>query len=182
MSTPRTEKISRLLSLVLRHDPGKIGITLDPEGWVPVDALLTALNRHRHPVDREILDEVVATNDKQRFAFDPGRTRIRANQGHSVAIDLALEPSIPPEFLWHGTVEKFLPAIREEGLQKRQRQHVHLSADEKTATTVGQRRGKPVLLHIRAGEMTRAGHPFYRSENGVWLTEHVPTAFIEFPR
>lgn len=177
----QVRQTSKFLSLVLRHQPETIGITLDAQGWVAVDSLLAQLNAHGHRVDRALLDHVVATNDKQRFAFSADGSQIRANQGHSIDVDLALQPLAPPDRLYHGTVDEFLPLIRTGGLLKMSRQHVHLSADLETAMKVGGRRGKPVILQVRAGDLHAAGHAFFRSENGVWLTEHVPVAFIEFP-
>lgn len=175
------KRISKFLSLVLRHEPGKIGIVLDEHGWTNCHELIQAVARHGVRFDREILLEIVRTNDKQRFSLSDDGTRIRANQGHSVTVDLALAPKQPPETLYHGTVEKFLGSIRSTGLQKRERHHVHLSPDLITATKVGERRGKPVILTIRAAAMTKAGHPFFLADNGVWLTDAVPPEFIEFP-
>jgi putative RNA 2'-phosphotransferase len=172
-------KISKFLSLILRHEPGKIGVTLDAQGWIEVDVLLAAMVRHRRPLSRRELEDVVENNDKKRFAFSADGLRIRANQGHSTEVDLALEPRTPPERLFHGTVEKFLDAIFAEGLKKGARHHVHLSPDLETAKRVGQRRGKPVILSVATGEMHRAGHVFFLSENGVWLTDHVPPQFLE---
>lgn len=170
------ERTSKFLSYVLRHHPEAIGLTLDARGWVEIEVLLAALATHDHPLTREGLDELVRTSDKQRFAVEG--TRIRANQGHSVAIDLALAPREPPATLFHGTVDRFLEAIRREGLIKGSRSHVHLSADLDTAKSVGARRGKPVVLEVDAGTMHRAGHAFFLSENGVWLVDAVPAAFI----
>jgi putative RNA 2'-phosphotransferase len=181
MSPERTNKISKFLSLVLRHKPEEIGITLDEHGWVNVTDLRIAMERHGQTVSREELDEVVATNDKKRFAFSDEGTRIRASQGHSIEVDLALTPIVPPEFLFHGTAARFLDAIRREGLKKMSRQHVHLSADDATASKVGVRHGKLVILRIKAGDTHRAGHPFYLSANGVWLVDAVPAEWIEFP-
>jgi putative RNA 2'-phosphotransferase len=174
-------KTSKFLSLVLRHEPQRIGITLDAEGWTPVEELLTAVARHRRPISRRELEEVVATNDKKRFAFSTDGLLIRASQGHSVEVDLGLVPIEPPELLYHGTVERFLESIRKEGLLRGNRQHVHLSADRETAGRVGQRRGRPVVLVVEAGQMRREGHVFYRSENGVWLAEAVPPGYLIFP-
>lgn len=182
METPHQKRIvqvSKYLSLVLRHKPEEIGIALDSAGWVEVDRLLDALAAKGLPVSREELEFVVANNDKKRFAFSGDGLRIRASQGHSIEVDLQYEPCEPPEILYHGAPERFLDPIRAQGLLKGKRQHVHLSGDRDTAATVGQRRGKPVILLIRAGEMRRAGHLFYRSANGVWLTEHVPPSFLE---
>ena len=174
-------EISKFLSYVLRHKPEAIGITLDDQGWIGVDELLAAAARHGKAVTRELLDKVVATNDKQRFTFSPDGRSIRANQGHSLDVDLALEPVKPPELLYHGTVERFIASIREQGLIRGQRQHVHLSCDRETAARVGQRRGKPVVLIVESGRMHRAGHQFFRSANGVWLTDAVPSDYLRFP-
>ena len=175
------QRISKFLSLVLRHEPGKIGITLDENGWTDCDELIQAAARHRVSFDRATLLEIVRTNDKKRFALSEDGTRIRANQGHSVKVDLGLTPQQPPESLYHGTVDKFIDAIRSTGLHKGERHHVHLSPNLITATKVGERRGKPVILIVRAAAMADAGHPFYLSDNGVWLTDAVPPEFIEFP-
>jgi putative RNA 2'-phosphotransferase len=169
-------EISRFLSLVLRHKPEVVGISLDPQGWVDVDVLLAALRAHGREVTRAELERVVATSDKKRFAIEGDR--IRANQGHSVEVDLGLRPETPPPRLYHGTVARFVERIRREGLVRGQRHHVHLSADVATAKNVGGRRGAPVVLEVDAAAMDRAGHVFYRSENGVWLTDHVPPAFL----
>lgn len=173
--------ISKFLSLVLRHQPQTIGITLDPEGWVAVDELLAAAARHGQAISEDQLDEVVWTNDKQRFSFSPDGSMIRANQGHSVEVNLHLEPVKPPELLLHGTVERFLASIREQGLVRGKRHHVHLSADHETAVRVAQRHGRPVILVIEAGRMHRDGRQFFQSANGVWLTETVPPAHLRFP-
>jgi len=171
-------KQSKFLSLVLRHQPQKIGITLDENGWVEVSALLAAMAEHGHHLDRKGLDRVVRENDKKRFAFSDDGLRIRANQGHSVEVNLALQPQVPPERLFHGTVERFLDSIFADGLLKRERHHVHLSPDVETAIKVGQRRGKPVILEVAAGDMHRVGHVFFQSNNGVWLVDDVPPQFL----
>jgi putative RNA 2'-phosphotransferase len=160
---------SKRLSYVLRHAPGSVGLTLDTAGWVPVDDLLAALGW-----SRAALDEVVAGNDKARFALDGTGTRIRASQGHSVAVDLGYQPAVPPDELFHGTVERFLPAIREQGLRPGNRHAVHLSPDVGTARRVGGRRGRPVVLRVDAAAMAREGAVFTRSANGVWLVDAVP--------
>lgn len=175
----RATRVSKYLSLVLRHDPAAGGVALDAQGWTSVEALLAGARERGLDVSREELAEVVRTSDKQRFALSPDGARIRANQGHSVGVDLGLEAVEPPRHLFHGTVERFVPAILAEGLRKQARQHVHLSADRETATRVGTRRGAPVLLRIDAGLMHAQGFPFFRSENGVWLTDAVPARFIE---
>jgi putative RNA 2'-phosphotransferase len=174
-------KISKFLSLVLRHKPEEIGITLDSAGWVAVEDLLSACAAHKFPLSLEQLRLVVGENDKKRFEFSEDGTLIRASQGHSVEVDLEYEPKSPPEVLYHGTPEQFVASIRAQGLLKGSRHHVHLSMDVATAMKVGERRGKPVVLRVKAAEMQRAGHSFYLSTNGVWLTDHVPARFIEFP-
>ena len=179
--TRRTDRTSKFLSYVLRHRPESVGLELDEAGWVCVDELLAACRRHNRSISRVELEEVVRTNDKRRFSFSPDGLKIRANQGHSVSVDLELEPLAPPELLYHGTVARFLDPIRQEGLVRGKRHHVHLSGDEPTARRVGQRRGKPFVLVVEAGRMHRDGHVFYRSANGVWLTESVPPEYLRFP-
>jgi putative RNA 2'-phosphotransferase len=174
-------RLSRFLSLVLRHKPETIGIALDREGWVAVDTLLVQCRAHGKDISRSVLDDIVATNPKRRFAFSHDGARIRANQGHSVEVELGYQPQPPPDLLFHGTIAAVLPAIRTDGLSRMQRHHVHLSADAATATQVGGRRGPPVVLRVLAGRMRADGHTFYLSANGVWLTEAVPPAYIEFP-
>lgn len=176
----KNKNISKFLSYVLRHHPDKLGITLDENGWTSVAILLEKINVEPYSLSMEQLEDVVATNNKKRFAFNEDKTMIRASQGHSVNIDLALQPKEPPNYLYHGTVEKFITSIQDKGLIKGTRQHVHLSADKETAINVGSRRGKPIILTVRSGEMHTQNHAFYQSENGVWLTEEVPTEFIEF--
>ncbi len=171
-------KVSKFLSLVLRHEPEKIGIHLDEAGWVPVSELLAACAQYRFPLSRGELEDVVRTSDKQRFALSDDGLRIRANQGHSVKVELGYEPAEPPEILYHGTVERFLPSIRKQGLLKGERHHVHLSPDETTAIKVGTRRGEAIILKIEARKMHRSGYAFYRSTNNVWLTDHVPPEYI----
>ena len=177
----RAKRISKYLSLVLRHEPAAAGVTLDAEGWVAVDDLLAGAARSGFSFTAAELEAVVKTNDKQRFALSAGSKQIRANQGHSVAVNLGLTPQTPPAVLYHGTVECFVPSIMANGLEKRARQHVHLSPDIVTATRVGSRRGKPVILEIAAAEMHFAGYQFFRSANGVWLTEEVPAKYISAP-
>ena len=184
MDEKSKKRISKLLSLVLRHSPQTVGISLDDAGWVDVVDLLRALEKHPRGrgVNEKNLREVVETNDKKRFEFDSGGKRIRASQGHSIAVDLGYAAAQPPETLLHGTPERFIEPIRASGLKKMNRHHVHLHADEKTSAAVGARRGKPVLLVVRAGEMQRVGFEFFVTPNGVWLTDHVPVEFIEFPQ
>ena len=172
---------SRFLSRVLRHAPGSIGLDLDPEGWADVDALLAGANAHGVPLRRDALDEIVATNDKRRYALDADGRRIRAVQGHSIDVDLGLVPVEPPERLYHGTATRHLKSILRDGLHRGRRRHVHLSTDADTARRVGARHGMPAVLGIRAHAMHAAGHVFHRAENGVWLVEAVPRAFIVYP-
>jgi len=174
----RLVSTSKFLSLVLRHQPGLIGLTLDEAGGTPVDELLTKCAAAGHTLSRETLEQIVRTSDKQRFAFSEDGTRIRANQGHSVTVDLGLPPLEPPVVLLHGTTKRFLPAILSEGLAKRARHHVHLSESSATATAVGARRGESVLLKVDAARMHADGHLFYRSANGVWLTDAVPPQYL----
>ena len=174
----KRRETSKFLSFVLRHEPGAVGLELSKEGWVRVDDLLSALREHGRPLTREELEAIVATNDKQRFAFSTDGARVRANQGHSVDVELGYESTMPPAVLYHGTVERFLASIRRDGLQKGERRHVHLSATPETAVAVGRRRGRPIVLEVAATEMVSRGFVFYRSENGVWLTDHVPPEFL----
>ena len=172
---------SKFLSMVLRHQPEAIGLTLDAQGWAVVEDLIVCAARHGRMFSRERIERIVTTSDKQRFKLSDDGLRIRANQGHSMAVDLELVPVTPPEYLFHGTATRFLDSIRAHGLEKRSRQHVHLSPDEATATKVGQRHGRPAILRVRALAMHAAGVAFYRSENGVWLVESVPVEYLEFP-
>ena len=171
---------SKFLSLVLRHDPALIGIAMDSEGWVSVSELIEKSKAQQKHLTEELLNEIVETNDKKRFAFNEDKTKIRANQGHSVAVDLQFNAVEPLEFLYHGTEEKFLDSIKATGLQKMSRTHVHLSKDIETATKVAARRGKPIILIIRAAQMYQDGYNFYLSENEVWLTDAVPVKYIDF--
>lgn len=168
-------RASKFMSLVLRHKPEEIGLTLDPEGWARIDDLVA---RSGGVLTRALVLEATEKNDKRRFAISEDGARIRARQGHSVAVDLGLTPVEPPETLFHGTARRNLERIRERGLLRGERQHVHLSPDAATARKVGARHGTPVVLEIHSARMHRDGAAFYRSENGVWLTAHVPASFI----
>ena len=179
MTDKEITRISKFLSLILRHQPARIGLKLEGAGWVGATDLLEAVNRNGVSLTLDQLKGVVATNDKKRFEFSEDGQRIRASQGHSVEVDLQYESQVPPELLYHGTPERFVESIRATGLNKGQRHHVHLSPDPQTATKVGERRGRPMVLSIRSGEMHRQGHVFYRSANGVWLVDHVPPQFIQ---
>ena len=172
-------KTSKFLALILRHKPEAAGITLDAHGWAEVDALLQGMNAAGHPIDRAILEEIVRTDEKGRYAFSEDGKCIRANQGHSVAVDVELQETAPPAYLYHGTAERFAAVIREEGLRPMSRLYVHLSGDTETARKVGIRHGKPHIFRISAAEMARQGYVFYRSANGVWLTKTVPPEFLE---
>ena len=181
MKKDEQKRTSKFLSLVLRHRPEQVEIELDEGGWVEVEVLLDALKRHGKSLTREQLETVVRENDKQRFIIDDSGARIRANQGHSVDVTLDYESAEPPETLLHGTPEKFVSAIRNSGLKKMKRHHVHLHADETIATDVGQRRGKAVILKIRSAEMHHEGYEFFVTPNQVWLVESVPAKYIDFP-
>jgi len=178
---PDDVRTSKFLSLILRHKPERVGLALDAEGWVEIDVLLAALTNHGRPLARAVLKRVVAENDKKRFAISADGARIRAVQGHSRSVDLGLAPVQPPPALYHGTVARFVDAIRREGLKPRGRQYVHLSQDWATARAVGARRGAAVVLTVRAGAMGEEGHSFFRAGNGVWLCAAVPARYIEFP-
>ncbi|MGN9786976.1 RNA 2'-phosphotransferase [Nonomuraea sp. ZG12] len=179
MDERRMVRVSKYLAKHLRHEPERIGLELDEHGWTDVDAFLGAAAAHGFPITEAELAQVVQDNDKQRYALENGR--IRANQGHSVTVDLDLPVREPPAFLYHGTVAASLPAIRAEGLRPMSRHHVHLSPDRQTATRVGARRGRPVVLPVDAAAMRAAGHAFHVSANGVWLVDRVPPAYIRFP-
>jgi len=181
MEEQRRIKVSKFLSLVLRHQPEQIGIQLDAHGWVSIEELMHGFANEGRSITREELQEVVDTSDKQRFAISADGLRIRANQGHSVEVDLGYTPTTPPEMLYHGTSERNIAAIRASGLTKGARHHVHLSGDVETARKVGARHGAAVVLGVRAGAMVQDGHLFYRSANGVWLTESVPAIYLVFP-
>lgn len=178
MNEIETKRISKFLSLILRHQPETIGLNLDENGWADVEELRTKSAKKRVHFSLEELDEVVETNNKKRFAFNEDKTMIRASQGHSIDIDLALEALQPPDFLYHGTAEANISSILDKGIEKRSRQHVHLSADKETATKVGMRHGKPIILTIRTGTMYEEGIAFYQSANGVWLTDFVDAQYI----
>ncbi|MFE1316733.1 RNA 2'-phosphotransferase [Kitasatospora phosalacinea] len=178
MDEKRTVKTSKMLSRILRHDPGSVGVALDAAGWVGVDDLLAALARHGRPLSRAGLDHVVATNNKRRFAYSEDGRSIRASQGHTVVVDLGLPATAPPDVLFHGTAERTLQYILAEGLRPMNRQDVHLSADTETAVKVGSRHGRPVVLAVDAAAMALAGHEFRVSANGVWLTDAVPVRYL----
>jgi len=179
MNEKRKTKISKFLSLVLRHKPEEIGLSLDANGWVEVTDLLEKSVAKGSGFTFEELAETVATNDKKRFAFDEAKTKIRASQGHSVEVEIGFEEKTPPAVLYHGTAERNVASILENGLRKMARHHVHLSAEPETARAVGTRYGKPVILEIDTGKMLAEGFKFYVSANGVWLTDAVPPEFLK---
>jgi len=174
-----TISISKFLSLVLRHKPEIIGLQLNENGWADVAALIDKMNAHNFKITPAILNEVVATNNKQRFAFNEDKTKIRASQGHSIQVNLHLQQMNPPQYLYHGTGEKAVASILKSGLQKRARQHVHLSVDIPTAIAVGKRHGNPRVFIIAAQQMQQDGYTFYLSENKVWLTDNVPATYLK---
>jgi putative RNA 2'-phosphotransferase len=178
MNDKRRIHISKFMSKYLRHSPEEIGLTLEPGGWVSVSDLIDGAARSGFRFTREELEVVVESCDKQRFAIDETGERIRANQGHSAEVDLQFEPATPPAELFHGTVERNLGAILQDGLLKMARHHVHLSANKETAIKVGQRRGKPVILIVDSARMLGDGHTFFVSANGVWLVDHVPPKYL----
>ncbi|RAJ79144.1 putative RNA 2'-phosphotransferase [Chitinophaga dinghuensis] len=178
MNEAQKKTHSKFLSKILRHSPDAIGLRLDNQGWADVaELILKAGNRFTMAE----LEEIVDTNEKKRFAFNESKTRIRASQGHSIDIDLALPPAVPPAFLYHGTTGSAIKEIRQEGIKRMSRQHVHLSIDKETAIKVGSRHGVPVILTIRTGEMHADGFVFWCSENNVWLTDAVPKKYIDYP-
>ena len=176
------KQVSKFLARILRHKPEEIGITLDEHGWADTQALIEGI-RKRYPLTMELLEEIVRTDEKQRYAFNGDKTLIRANQGHSVPVDMEFEPVQPPAFLYHGTGEKYLSSILKQGLIPKSRLYVHLSADVETAIKVGSRHGKPVVFRIPAEEMVQDGYVFFCSANGVWLTKEVPVGYLrQIPR
>jgi putative RNA 2'-phosphotransferase len=179
MNNSRLVKISKYLSKHLRHEPQRIGLKLAPGGWVSVDELLAACKNHSLPINPAELKEVVDNNDKKRFSFDETGSLIRANQGHSVEVDLQLEAVVPPDVLYHGTGHGAVEAILREGLRKMSRHHVHLSTDITTAKKVGTRHGRPVVFTVDAAAMHEEGYTFYCSENGVWLVDNVPPEYLQ---
>ena len=172
------DRLSRYLSLILRHHPKVIGISLDAHGWADVDELIAGIAQKKK-FSREILEEIVKTDKKQRYSFSEDGTKIRANQGHSVQVDLELQPIEPPDLLWHGTAEKYADSIEKTGLKPGSRMYVHLSPDIETAVAVGKRHGRPIVYEVKSGQMYRDGFSFYRSVNGVWLTSRVPNIYLE---
>lgn len=178
MQSTNDIKLGRFLSLVLRHNPSAAGISLDEHGWADVEELLDGVSRTGRRIDMETLERIVRENNKRRYAFNEDHTRIRANQGHSIGVDVELKRQQPPQYLYHGTAARFLPAIHREGIRKMGRQYVHLSGDFETALAVGRRHGAPAVITVDAEAMARDGIPFYLSENGVWLCGHVDSRYF----
>jgi len=175
------KKHSKFLSLLLRHKPETIGLKLNPQGWADVNDLLQKVNQSGHQLSFKLLDKIVEENDKKRFVFNEDKSRIRAAQGHSLKVDLDYKSLIPPTLLYHGTIAETAKLIELSGIKKMQRHKVHLSADTDTAKVVAARRGKPIILIIDALKMHREGYEFFQSDNGVWLTDFVPSKYIQFP-
>lgn len=171
-------KLGRFLSLVLRHEPGAAGIMLDENGWADVEELLSGVRNSGRQIDMDTLERIVRENNKQRYSFNEDHTKIRANQGHSIQVDVELKETKPPQYLFHGTASRFLPSIQREGIRKMERQYVHLSADFQTALAVGRRHGSPVVLTVDAAAMARDGVTFYLSANGVWQCEYVSPKYF----
>ncbi len=178
IDTKHHTKLSKFLSLVLRHKPEEIGLELDPNGWTNVEELILKMNQYGKQIDFETLEVILETNNKKRFRFNEDKSLIRANQGHSIEIDLGYVPKIPLAILYHGTGAKYVDSIYKQGIKKKNRHHVHLSKDIETAKSVGQRHGKPVIFEIMTDDMVKEGFEFFESENGVWLTDEVPVRFI----
>ena len=179
MKKMSNDSMSKFISLILRHRPEAAYIELDEHGWAEVDKLIEGIRRTGKRINRELLEEIVRTDNKQRYSFNEDKTYIRANQGHSVPVDVGLKEQEPPVFLYHGTAVGFLASIEREGLKPMGRLYVHLSKDVETAVNVGKRHGKPVVLKIHSGDMHRDGQAFYLSENGVWLTKKVVPGYFE---
>lgn len=179
MKKMTNDSMSKFISLILRHHPEAAYIELDEHGWADVDKLIAGIKRTGKQIDRELLEDIVRTDNKQRYSFNEDKTRIRANQGHSIPVDVGLEEQEPPEFLYHGTAARFYHSIQEQGLRPMGRLYVHLSKDVETAMNVGKRHGKPVVLKVHSGDMYHDGQKFYLSENGVWLTKDVAPKYFE---
>lgn len=173
-------KTSKFLSLILRHKPEVIGTELDKNGWADVKSLIAGVNKSgKYFLDMKILEEIVQNDEKGRYSFNNDKTKIRANQGHSIKVDVELKKCTPPEYLWHGTAEKYIESINKNGITPKNRLYVHLSADAETAEKVGSRHGKPIIYRIFSGEMNRQGYNFYISKNGIWLADFIPPNFME---
>ncbi len=171
---------SKFISLILRHNPQVIGISLDEHGWADVKELIDGINRTEgHSLNMDTLDEIVRTDEKQRYSFNEDHSLIRANQGHSIPVDVELEEKIPPDILWHGTGQKYVSSIDVQGLIPKSRLYVHLSSDMETARKVGSRHGRPVIYQVECRKMTEDGYRFFLSANRVWLTKEVPVEYLK---
>lgn len=177
----RLERISKFISMILRHRPEVIGITLDKHGWADVNELIKGINETGEEVEfsKATLEKIVKTDKKQRYSFSQDKTLIRANQGHSIPVDVELEKKEPPKVLYHGTGSRFVKSIQEQGLLPMERLYVHLSTDVETATNVGKRHGTPVIFKVNAEQMQKDSYDFFQSVNGVWLTKEVPAKYLE---
>lgn len=175
----KSDKLSVFISLILRHKPDVVGIQLDEHGWANVDELIEGISKTGRKINMDILNEIVRTDNKQRYSFNSDKTLMRANQGHSIPVNVELEEKQPPKYLYHGTAERFLNAIITEGLRPMSRLYVHLSKDEETAVKVGKRHGSPVVLKVRSEEMWKNGVKFYLSQNGAWLTKYVEPKYFD---
>ena len=178
MKEKQKNDLSKFISLILRHKPDVIGINLDEHGWANVEDLINGINKSGKEIDMDILEDIVRTDNKQRYSFNEDKRFIRANQGHSIKVDVELKEVQPPDFLYHGTASRFMESIMDEGLKSMSRLYVHLSSDYNTAINVGKRHGDPVVLKIDAKRMYEDGNKFYVSENGVWLTEYVGKKYM----
>jgi putative RNA 2'-phosphotransferase len=172
------KQMSKFISLILRHKPETIGISLDEHGWANVDELIEGISK-THPIDMDLLEKIVVEDEKQRYSFNEDKTLIRANQGHSIPVDVELEKKTPPDILWHGTCEKYVSSINTQGLIRKSRLYVHLSSDYDTAIQVGSRHGKPYVYRVDTKKMSDDGFDFFISVNGVWLTKAVPVEYLE---
>ncbi len=170
-------EISKFIALILRHKPEVIGITLDEHGWADAEQLIAGISK-TYPLTREMLEEIVRNDNKQRYSFNEDHTLIRASQGHSIPVDVELQKAEPPAVLYHGTAEKYVPSILKEGLLPKSRLYVHLSKDVQTAVNVGKRHGKPIVFRVDSGKMSADGYAFFLSANGVWLTKRVPVMYL----
>lgn len=178
-SESKDVELGKFISLILRHKPQVIGITLDQNGWADTQELLAGINASGRYIDMEILERIVRKNNKKRYSFNEDKSRIRANQGHSISVNVEMKEMTPPDELYHGTADRFLDSIREKGILKMNRQYVHLSADAETAKAVGKRHGKPIVLVIDTKKMAEDGYTFWLSDNGVWQSEDIKWEYVK---
>lgn len=180
MKPQELTRCSRFISRALRHEPALLGISLDPEGWASVTDLLKGLKASGFPINRIMLHAIVKEDKKGRYSLSPDKRKIRANHGHSVEVNLGLEPRLPPTLLYHGTARANIQSIKKQGIRRQERLYVHLSPDEETAMNVGRRHGHAVVLPVRAALMNSQGFRYFRSDTGIWLTKEVPASFIDW--